>query len=651
MENLKDKIQEEIDTYFNGDQYAYFIFIRSYSRYIESLKRRELWTEVVSRYMDFMAENLGNKLTKQEYSDIQKAISHQEIQPSMRLLWASGESVRKNPASGYNCWFVAIDNIKRFREMMFLLMSGCGVGFSVESKSINELPEIEKQTGNNLPIFTIDDSREGWADALHHGITNWYDGNDVDFNFDKIRPLGARLKTFGGRSSGSGPLKDCLIFIKKIIMNAQSRKLRPIEVYDVCTKIAEVVVAGGTRRSSTISLSDLHDEEMRLAKFGNFHEKYGHRVMANNSVAYDTKPTQQEFMKEWLSLMESGSGERGIFNRESAFKNLPSRRKQLSYGGLLGTNPCAEIILRSCQACNLTSVVCREGDKEEDLIRKIRLATILGTYQSSLINFSYLTKIYRDNCEEERLLGVSLNGQFDCSAVRSPKTLQRLKEEAIKINQEYAKRFKINPSTAITCTKPEGTGSQVVRCAPGAHPRYSQYYIRRVRISSTDPLFHMLKENGVNCNPEIGQTESEATTFVLDFPIKSPDKAIVKDEITAIDQLNHWKLLKENYAEHTISMTVYVDKEEWVRVANWLWDNWDIVNGVSFLPKEDDGHIYKLAPYEEISKSEYQRLIEKFPKIDFGSLTNFEKEDSTTGSQELACVGNSCEIDSGLLEK
>lgn len=648
METLSQQIKHEIDTYFSSDNYAYFIFIRSYSRFVDELGRRELWIEVVSRYIDFMKENLGSKLTKDEYTEIKRAILYQEVQPSMRLLWAAGEAARKNNASSYNCWSIAIDKVIRFRELMFLLMSGCGVGFSVEFENVNKLPVIEKQTGNKLQTFVVEDSREGWADAIHHGISSWFDGSDVEFDISGLRTIGTRLKTFGGRSSGGEVLRQLLIFVKNIILNAQGRKLRPVEVHDICTKIAEVVVAGGTRRSSTISLSDLYDTEMRLAKFGNFYEKNGHRVMANNSVAYSVKPTQQEFIEEWLSLMKSGSGERGIFNREAALKQMPDRRKEVTTEEIakqIATNPCGEIILRSCQACNLTSVVCRPEDNLETLLKKIKIATILGTYQSSLTDFHYLTKTFKDNCDEERLLGVSLNGQFDCKIVRNKDTLKKLRQMAIDTNEEYSKRFKINVSKAITCTKPEGTGSQVVRCSPGAHPRYAKYYIRRVRISSTDPLFKMLKESGVSFHPENGQTMTDANTFVLDFPIKSPVNAITRHDIKAIDQLEHWKLLKENYAEHTISMTVYVGKEEWIRVANWLWDNWDIVNGVSFLPKADDDHIYQLAPFEEINEKTYNKLIKSFPEIDFALLEKYEKEDNTIGSSELACSGEKgCEI-------
>ncbi len=639
-----DEVKDEVTKYFGGDPYRYFIFLRTYSRWDDEKGQRESWTDVVDRYMSFMKETLKGKLSKEEYDEIRETILRQDVMPSMRLLWASGEAVRKNHAAAYNCWYTAIDNLKRFREMLFLLTSGGGVGFSVEQVHVSQLPVIERQTGNTLPVFVIPDSREGWADALHAGVMAWYDGNDISFDYSKIRPLGSRLKTFGGRASGPEPLRDLLTFTRNIILSAQGRQLRPIEVHDICTKIAEIVVAGGTRRSSEISLSDLHDEEMRLAKHGAFYEKHGNRSMANNSVAYNVKPTQSEFMREWLSLMESGSGERGIFNREGAVFNMPDRRKELRYEGRFGVNPCSEILLRSSQACNLTSVVCRADDTRKTLANKVRIATILGTYQSMLTDFPYLTKTWKENCEAERLLGVSLNGQFDCEEIRKLETLMSLRELAVQVNEEYAKRFKINVSSAITCTKPEGTGSQMLGCSAGAHPRYAQYYVRRVRIASSDPLFALLRDAGVPYHPENGQLAETATTFVLEFPVKAPENALTRHDITAMDQLEHWKKVKTAYAEHTVSMTVYVGTDEWLRVGNWIWDNWESVSGISFLPKEDENHVYNLAPYEEITEDLYNRMTEAFPSVDYSLLSKYEMDDNTQGAKEAACFAGACEL-------
>lgn len=651
MQNLKQTIQEEVDKYFGGDQYRYFIFIRTYSRFLDNEMRRETWTEVVQRFVDFMKESLGEKLSESEYSEIQNAILFQEIMPSMRLLWASGDAVRKNNASAFNCTYTAIDNLDRFKEILFLLTSGCGVGFSVESHVVDKLPEVETQFRpaagagwmNPIETFVVPDSREGWADALDVGVKAWFNGDDVAFDYSQIRPLGARLKTFGGRASGPEPLQNLLDFTRSIILNAQGRKLRPIEVHDICTKIAEIVVAGGTRRSSEISLSDLDDEEMRNAKFGNFFEdpKIKHRVMANNSVAYKSKPSQEEFIQEWLSLVKSHSGERGIYNREGTLKQMPERRQEVTteeIAASMGLNPCAEINLRSNEMCNLTSVVCRADDDEANLSRKVRLATILGTYQSTLTNFIYLSPIWKDNCDQERLLGVSLNGQFDCPTVREPHVLQNLKGIALATNKDFSHRFNINESVAITCTKPEGTGSQMLNCSSGAHPRYAQFYIRRVRIAKSDPLFTMMRDQGVPFKHD------NNTTMVMEFPIAAPAVSITRNDISAIEQLEHWKVVKSNYAEHTVSMTVYVGVDEWIRVANWVWDNWDLVGGISFLPKEDENHVYKLAPYEEIDETKYKELSSEFPKIDYSQLSIYELEDQTQGAKEAACASGACEL-------
>ncbi len=640
-------VKHEIDKYFGGDSYRYFIFIRTYSRFLEDKSRRETWEEVVDRYMKFMKKRIGRGLSTKEYDEVREYILIQKVMPSMRLLWAAGEAAEKNEASVFNCSYLAINKLVRFRELLFLLCSGCGVGFSVEQAVIDNLPKIESQTGNKLPTFEIPDSREGWADALHAGITAWYDGNDIDFNFDKIRPLGSRLKTFGGRASGSGPLKDLLHFVRKIILDAQGRKLRSIEVYDICTKTANIIVAGGTRRSSLLSLSDLHDDGMRDAKSGNFYIDNSHRSMANNSISYNTKPSMKEFMEEWINLMKSGTGERGIFNREGAIKSMPERRRTILKvipESPIGVNPCSEILLRSCSFCNLTSVVCREDDTERSLLKKIRIATILGTYQSMFSNFHYLTRGWKNNCEEERLLGVSLNGQFDCPVIMKDdgRVLRKLRDYAVNVNKKYASKFKINPSVSVCAIKPEGTGSQMLNCSSGAHPRYAKYYIRRVRISGSDPLFGLLKDSGIAVDPEVGYTRDSTSTWVIGFPIKSPDNAIVRDDVSALDQLEHWKKIKINYVEHTVSTTVYVGKNEWIDVGKWVWDNWDVVSGLSFLPKEDDEHIYELAPYTEIDVNTYKKTVKGFPEIDFSTLGKYELDDQTTGAQELACSSGVC---------
>lgn len=860
--------------------YQNFIFLRTYARWVESENRRETWGEAVKRYVDFMKENLGDKITEQEYSEIQQAILEHKVMPSMRLLWAAGSAARKTNATGYNCSFLAPTKIEDFGEVLYLLTCGCGVGFSVERHVVEKLPIVSAQNGEMLPVHVVEDSREGWAKALIAGMKAWYSGVDIEFDFSLVRPAGARLHTMGGRASGPAPLKGLLEFTREKILSRQNDKLRPIDVHDILCKIGDIVVMGGVRRSSEISLSDIDDSDMRNAKMGAFYIQEPQRTMANNSVAYKSKPTQQEFMEEWISLMKSGSGERGIFNRSGLEEQMPMRRWQITgeHYHTMGVNPCfdgdtiietirgpkkikditeptrvytmdddgtlttelasaswktrenaktlkvtftsgkelivtpehqiyvpdkgwtmakdlvkydkvvhlqrqrrgaayagikltsedkncfrmehrfvyeethgkiqdgydvnhidrntynnsidnlevlshsdhatltrnqvpnnhqvqgedgrfisgpwsnrgekriihlpeflrsnlhqyarvlkveegpvvdvydisvnrthnvianfvvahncGEIMLRSKQFCNLSEVVARVDDTLETLKEKIRLATIIGTYQSSLTYLPYLSNDWKENCEEERLLGVSITGQYDCPEVRKPRTLKKLRDYAVEINRDYAKRIGINPASAITCTKPSGTVSQLVDTSSGAHPRYAEYYIRRVRVSSTDPILKMLIDQGVPYNKD------NDMTYVLEFPMKSPDGAITKDNVTALDQLAHWKVLKENFTEHNPSITVYVGEDEWIAVANWLWENWDVVGGLSFLPK--DNHVYKLAPYEPVSKEKYQELVSSFPEIDFSQLVNYETDDQTQGSKELACVSGVCDID------
>lgn len=637
------KLADESKKYFKNE-FSEFIFYRTYARWIEEEERRETWIETVDRYIDFMRKNLGNKMKEAEYKEVREAILKQEAMPSMRLMQFAGKAADRTNVCAYNCSFIAPSAIQDFGEVIYILMCGSGVGFSVESKNIQALPQIKMQTGKKVPTFVVPDSKEGWADALILGMNTWFDGNDIDFDFSKLRPAGARLKTMGGKSSGPQPLIDLLGFTRERILKRQGRHLRNIDAHDIMCKIGECVVSGGVRRSALISLSDFDDQEMRDSKIGQFWVTEPQRMLANNSAVYNSKPTETEFLKEWTALIESGAGERGIFNRESLYKTLPKRRLELpkNYIGEMGTNPCGEIILRSKQFCNLSEIVAREKDTEADLMRKIRIATMLGTYQSTLVKFPYLSKEWKKNCEEERLLGVSITGQWDSKIAREPKVLQKLKNEAIRVNKIYAKRFGINPSSSITCIKPSGTVSQTVDSSSGMHPRHSPYYIRRVRISATDALFKMLKDQGVPYHPETGQTLEEATTFVLDFPMKSPKGSVCKDDITAIEQLEHWKIVKLNYTEHNPSVTISVGDDEWIKVAHWLYQNWDIIGGLSFLPRND--HVYQLAPYEEIDEKTYKELSSKMPKIDFSKVTIYELKDETEVKKELACVSGSCDI-------
>jgi len=635
------KLVQESKKYFQSTL-GEFIYYRTYSRWIEEEGRRETWIETVNRYLDFMKENLGDKLKENEYREIKESILNFQAMPSMRLMWSAGKAARTNNISVYNCSYIAPDKLTDFAEIMYLLMSGAGVGFSVESQNVQQLPIIKYQTGKLLPTYIIGDSKEGWGDALTLGLKTWYEGKDIKFDYSKIRPAGARLKTMGGRSSGPEPLRSLLDFVRKKVLDNQGRRLSSIDVHDIICKIGELVVMGGVRRSALISLSDLDDENMREAKTGHYYITNPQRSMANNSVVYNEKPTAIQFMEEWLSLAKSGTGERGIFNRGGLKKQLPCRRweKFEKYWQTSGINPCGEVILRNRQFCNLTEVVARPEDTEKTLLKKIKIATILGTYQSTFTNFPYISKEWKKNCEEERLLGVSITGQWDCPAVRHPAVLRKLRQRALEVNREYAKRFGINPSTAVTSVKPSGTLSQLVNSASGMHPRFSPFYIRRVRISAEDPLFHMLKEQKFPYHPEVGQTEASATTYVLDFPVSSPPHSVFRNNLDVISQLEYWKMVKENYTEHNPSVTILVGKNEWIKAADWLYKNWDILGGLTFLPRDE--YIYQLAPFEEITKEEYKQLISRLPEVDFSQILIYEKDDNTTGAP--GCEGTTCEL-------
>jgi len=624
---------------------AEFVYYRSYSRWIENEQRRETWIETVDRYIAFMRENIGKKLSEKEYDEVREAILKQEVMPSMRLMWAAGSAARKTNVTGYNCSFIAPSKLQDFGEIMYLSMCGTGVGFSVESHTVQQLPQIKKQMGKILKTHVVGDSKEGWADAFVQGLEAWFAGDDIKFDYSQLRPAGARLMTMGGKSSGPDPLRNLIDYSREKIMKRQGKRLSNIDVHDIVCKIGEVVVSGGVRRSALISLSDLDDHEMRHAKDGQFYITEPQRMMSNNSAVYTHKPSTAEFMDEWISLMKSGSGERGIFNRGSLPLQMPERRKKVFMKDIdsCGTNPCGEIILKSKQFCNLTEIVVRADDTKSSLMRKMRLATILGTYQSTLTNFKYLSKEWKKNCEEERLLGVSITGQWDNPAlINDAKLLRDLREEAIAINKMYAKKFGINASTSITAVKPSGTVSQLVDASSGMHPRHAQFYIRRIRISATDALFKMLRDQGIPFTPEVGQSAENAVTYVVDFPVKAPKGSVFKDDLTSLQQLEHWKLIKENYTEHNPSVTVSVSENEWLTVANWIYDNWDLVGGLSFLPRND--FVYQLAPYEATTEEHYLELMKRWEGVDFSKIVSYEKIDETQGAKELACVSGVCEI-------
>ena len=506
-----------------------------------------------------------------------------------------------------------------------------------------QFPQIKKQGHEKPVVHVVKDSKEGWADAFVLGLNAWFDGKDVKFDYSMIRPAGARLETAGGKASGPQPLIDLVEFARRKILSKQGRRLSNIDMHDLICQIGMIVVAGGVRRSALISLSELEDTEMRDAKKGQFYLTEGQRAMANNSAVYDSKPSAEEFLSEWTALVKSRSGERGIFNRGGLEKQLPARRwAAIKDEKQIGLNPCGEIYLRSKQFCNLTSIVIRPKDTVATLKKKMELATLLGTYQSTLTNFGYLSKKWKENCDAERLLGVSLTGYYDNPIIRDDKVLDTLRLDSVETNKKYAKRFGINQSTAITCVKPHGNSGQLLGVGSGMHPWYAPYFIRRVRISHTDTLLQMARDQGVPCVPEVGQSPETATTFVLEFPVKAPEGAIFKDEVSALDLMKEWKRLKQHFVEHNPSATIYVGPDEWLAVGNFVYENWDYVGGMSFLPRSD--HVYKLAPYEAISKEEYEKRKKAIGKIDFSKLSQYEATDNTVGAKELACVSGVCEI-------
>ena len=650
------KLAEESRKYFDSNVLGEFVYLRSYAKWIPEEGRRETWVETVDRYMSFMRENLGNKLTEKEYAEVRMGILKQEVMPSMRLMQFSGEAARRCNTCAYNCTFTAPTKLEDFAEIMYLSMQGCGVGFAVESQNVEQFPQIIKQLGKKLDTHVIDDSKEGWCDALTLGVKTWYSGKDITFDLSGVRPAGARLKTMGGKASGPEPLRSLLAFARERILARAGRRLRAIDVHDIICKIGECVVAGGVRRTAMISLSDLDDAEMRDAKKGQFYMTDPHRAVANNSAVYEMQPTNAELMDEWVALMKSGSGERGIFNRGALAETMPKRRvdyfKQTGFvgedgvvRGSIGTNPCAEIILQSKQFCNLSEIIARAHDTEASLLRKARLASIIGTYQSTLTKFDYISQDWTDHNKAERLLGVSITGQWDSPVVRRPEVMRRVRDMAVKTNVTYAKRFGIERSMSVTAVKPSGTVSQTFDCSSGIHPRHAPYYIRRVRISATDSLFKLMRDQGVPFYPEVGQSMEEANTFVLEFPVKAPDhskEARFKDDLTALDQLEYWKRVKLNYTEHNPSATISVSEDEWIGVVDWIQKNWNIIGGLSFLPRSN--HIYRLAPYEAITKEEYEARLSRFPKVDYSKLTAYERQDESDMKRELACAGGTCDI-------
>ena len=621
--------------------YQAFIHTSRYARWLGKENRRESWLETVERYMNNVVRP---KIGDDSYvNQIRDAILNLEVMPSMRAMMTAGPALDRDNTAGYNCSYLPVDDPKSFDEAMFILLCGTGVGFSVERQFISRLPEVPELFDSETTIV-VKDSKEGWAKALRQIIALLYAGEIPQLDIGLVRPAGARLKTFGGRASGPGPLIDLFNFVIKIFKDAQGRKLSSIECHDIMCKIGEVVVVGGVRRSAMISLSNLSDDRMRHAKSGAWWENDPQRALANNSVSYTEKPDAISFMREWMSLVESGSGERGIFNREASKKQAKKYgRRDPDYD--FGTNPCSEIILRPYQFCNLTEVVVRATDSVEDLERKVRIATILGTIQSTYTKFPYLRKVWQRNTEEERLLGVSLTGIMDNNLLTTKnrgldKTLEHLRKIAVDVNSSWADRLDIPKSAAITCVKPSGTVSQLVDSASGIHPRHSDYYIRTVRGDNKDPLTTFMKEQGIPNEPDV--MKPDATT-VFSFPVKSPSGAVVTRDLSAIEQLETWLIYQRHWCEHKPSITVNVRKDEWLSVGAFVHEHFDEMSGVSFLPYNE--HTYQQAPYQEIGKSDYKTLLSIMPEaIDWAKLSEYEKEDTTAGSQTLACTGDVCEI-------
>jgi ribonucleoside-diphosphate reductase alpha chain len=627
--------------------YQQYIYKSRYARYLSDEKRREEWPETVARYINFFRDR--NQTAKIPWAKLEKAILNFEIMPSMRCLMTAGKALERDNVSGYNCAYTPIDHIKAFDEILYILMCGTGMGFSVERQYISKLPEIAEEFHETETIIVVRDSKIGWAKALRELITLLYSGQIPQWDLSNIRPAGAVLKTFGGRSSGPEPLDQLFKFCVGKISGAKGRKLNSLEVHDVICKIAEVVVCGGVRRSALLSLSNLTDARMLNAKQGEWFYAEPQRSLANNSVAYTELPDMGIFMQEWKALHDSKAGERGIFNREACNKLLPSRRNpEFDFG----TNPCSEIVLRPQQFCNLTEVICRSEDTPATLLTKIELATILGTLQSTLIDFRYLRKVWSFNTMEERLLGVSLTGimdnrllseeQMDCDGHYHyddmKDTLNKLKEKAIETNKKYSKVLEIPVSSAVTCVKPSGTVSQLVDSSSGIHPRYSDFYVRRVRSDVTDPLSRALQDAGVP--NEISQNNPRELVF--SFPISSPDTSTTISQMGAITQLEHWKVYATSYCEHKPSVSIYVKDTEWMAVGAWVYKNWEYMSGVSFFPHDD--HMYPQAPYEKITEEQYKELADAMPKFNLSNLIMDEEEDVTTSSQELACVGGACEL-------
>ena len=648
-----------------------FVYMRTYARWLPDENRRELsWQETADRYLNFLKGKYGDKIPAKIWKKAEKQLHTLGTVGSMRATWTAGDALDSNHISAYNCAYVAYVDLRAVAEHLFVLMHGTGVGFSTERQYIENMPAVPMQTSDGAGIFVVDDSKEGWAEALLAGLNAWFSGKDIEFDYSKLRPRGARLKKFGGRASGPDPLRKLLDFTREVVLKAQGRKLTTLEWLDIGNMLGEVVVVGGVRRSAEIHFSDLDDEAIRNAKTPPFPV---HRYMSNNSAVYKEKPSVVEFMKEWTSLAASGSGERGIFNLYAVEKHLAKHAPRREFTDSFRTNPCGEILLRPFQFCNLSEVVVRAEDTFEDLLDKVEVAVWLGTMQAGLTDFKWIRPDWKKNCEEEALLGVSLTGQMDNVKLMTEEKLEILKTFAIKVNKKASKAIGINVSTAITTGKPSGTVSQLALCGSGAHPWYDKFYIRRYRISATDPIYRMMRDQGFRFVPENGQgpnpqalaekrkklaeegwsdaqvavmapdwDESQVNTWVVEFPTKAPEGAVTRHEMDCIQQLEWYLKMTRHWCEHNQSITVYVKDSEFLKVGAWVYDHFEEMVGVSFL--NYSGGFYENAPYETITEEKYNEMVKSFPEVNWSQLPKYELEDNTEGAKTLACVGNSCEV-------
>ena len=636
--------------------YQDFIHLSRYSRWLENENRRETWEETVDRYFTFFEKHLKDNHNyvedKEVVEELRAAVLNLEVMPSMRALMTAGTALERENVAGYNCSFVAMNNLKSFDEILYVLMCGTGVGFSVERDFVNKLPTLAEEFSESHTTIVVQDSKLGWAKAYRELVSLLVNGQVPKWDLSKVRPAGARLKTFGGRASGPEPLEDLFRFTVDSFSKAAGRKLNSIEVHDIVCKIAEIVVVGGVRRSALISLSSLTDERMRDAKTGQWWDANPQRALANNSVAYKERPEIGTFMDEWVSLYKSKSGERGMFNRKAAVDQVASVQELRGDDHVgrnpnyeFGTNPCSEIILRDKEFCNLSEVVIRVDDDKESLMRKVRLASILGTWQSTLTNFKYLSSVWKKNCEEERLLGVSLTGIMDCPMTNGEtlglaELLTDLRVESVNVNKQFAEKIGINQSVSVTCVKPSGTVSQLVDAASGIHARHSPYYIRTVRADIKDPLCKFMIDKGFPAEPCVMKPDH---TMVFSFPIKSPENATCRSDMTALEQLEMWRTYQNYWCEHKPSVTITVKEDEWMEVGSWVWKYFDQVSGISFLPHSD--HSYRQAPYQDCDEETYINLLSEMPVgVDWSELASYEESDNTSGTQTFACSGDSCEV-------